>query len=85
MSPEKILAYLWPESPSDKAGHSFRQLIHTLWRDLGQDGLGGTFPGVARMKGLRDRAPIARPDDHPGLRCAGSSFLLCSSRFSSSR
>ncbi len=36
---EKIMAYLWPESPADRAAHSLRQLTHALRRDLRADDL----------------------------------------------
>jgi TolB-like protein len=39
MSRDRLVAYLWPESPADKASHRLTQLLYLLRRDLGADEL----------------------------------------------
>ena len=34
LSRDKILAYLWPETPADRGGHRLTQLLYSLRRDL---------------------------------------------------
>ena len=47
LSRDKILAYLWPETPADRAGHSLTQLLYSLRRDLHADDL---FVGVSDLR-----------------------------------
>jgi adenylate cyclase len=39
LSRDKLLAYLWPESPADRATHRLTQLMYSLRRDLEADDL----------------------------------------------
>lgn len=39
LSRDKILAWLWPETPTDKATHRLAQLLYSLRRDLGTEEL----------------------------------------------
>ena len=41
---DKLLAYLWPESPSDNARHALEQLLYELRRQLGDSALLGPDP-----------------------------------------
>lgn len=47
LSRDKILAYLWPETPADRGGHRLTQLLYSLRRDLGADDL---FLGSADLR-----------------------------------
>ena len=46
VSRDKILAYLWPETESDKASHRLSQVLHALRRDLGAEEL---FLGTSNL------------------------------------
>jgi eukaryotic-like serine/threonine-protein kinase len=46
VSREKLLAYLWPESPPEKARHALEQLLYALRRDAG----GELFVGVSPVR-----------------------------------
>jgi TolB-like protein len=39
LSRDRLLAYLWPESPTDRASHRLTQLLYSIRRDLQADGL----------------------------------------------
>jgi len=41
---DKLVAYLWPESPSDNARHALEQLLYALRRQLGDSALLGPDP-----------------------------------------
>ncbi len=46
-SRDKLVAYLWPESPSDKVAHRLTQLLYSLRRDLKADDL---FLGTTELR-----------------------------------
>jgi adenylate cyclase len=46
MSRDKLIAYLWPDSPTDHALHSLTQLLYSLRRDIGAESL---FLGGAEL------------------------------------
>jgi TolB-like protein/Tfp pilus assembly protein PilF len=47
LSRDKIVAYLWPESPADRAAHRLTQLLYSLRRDLAADRL---FIGAGELR-----------------------------------
>ena len=46
LSRDKLIAYLWPDSPTENALHSLTQLLYSLRRDLGVESL---FLGTAEL------------------------------------
>lgn len=47
MSRDKIVAYLWPETDPERAGHRLTQLLYALRRDCGADDL---FAGSSELR-----------------------------------
>jgi TolB-like protein len=47
MSRDKIIAYLWPETDPERAGHRLTQLLYALRRDCGADDL---FVGSSELR-----------------------------------
>jgi DNA-binding SARP family transcriptional activator len=44
LSRDKVVAALWPESPTEKARHALQQLLYSLRRQLPEEGILGTDP-----------------------------------------
>jgi len=47
VSRDKLLAYLWPEIPDDRAAHRLNQVLYALRRDLGEEAL---FKGTSKLR-----------------------------------
>jgi DNA-binding SARP family transcriptional activator/tetratricopeptide (TPR) repeat protein len=56
MTRERIQAYLWPDSPADRARHALDQLLYATRRDLGADVI------VSTASDLRLNRSVIRPD-----------------------
>ncbi len=81
LSRDKIVAYLWPESPADKAAHRLTQLLYTLRRDLRTEDLflGSTElrlnPGVIATDVAEFTGALEAGDFVGAARAYGGPFL----------
>ena len=80
MSRDKVLAYLWPETPADRATHRLTQVLYSLRHQLQADDL---FLGSADLRLNPDLISTDLTDFHQALadRCPDRAVGLYSSPF----
>ncbi len=80
MSRDKLLLYLWPESPAEKAKHALEQLIYGVRRDVGDTVLSKGNPlrlelSLVRCDLIEFAAALARSDFATAVRVYAGPFL----------